>query len=117
MSSHTTLILFITFLIITVGGIAVIVEVKQNYEQRGMTANVVEDGDSLVLINAIGYNISDESFRYSRLQVRYDGEGALNLNDTHVQLRTTSSVADLYYRNGTATRNETSGFYTNPKSS
>jgi archaellin len=105
----------ITMLIITIGGIAAFyestkgVEQQARQEQRSYSATETPD---LTLVSATGSDPSQDSVRYIRIQVRYDGEGALNLNDTFIQLRTSQSVADLTYRNGSLTRSESSGFYT-----
>jgi archaellum component FlaG (FlaF/FlaG flagellin family) len=115
-SPHGTLILFISLLIITVGGIAVFYEVTSDLKEgaQRLQSNTEQENtnDELELVSSVGYSVQNDTFKYVRFQVRYEGEGSLNLNDTFVQVRTDTSIADLRYRNGTTTRNVNTGFYT-----
>jgi hypothetical protein len=116
MSSHTVLILFIAGLIITVGGIVVIQEVTQTIRQtpgaiQGQD-NTLTGDDELQITNIVGTNVENETYRYIRVQVAYEGDEKLSLNDTFIQVSTGSSVADLKYRNGTPERDTDEGFYT-----
>lgn len=116
MSSHTSLILLIAVLIITMGGVLVITEVAQQDQLTAKSTRAQQtrqdQSGSLILVNTIGYNITNDTYKYAKIQVRYEGDDPLDLNDTLIQVRTRATTADLYYRNGTTERDVASGFYT-----
>ena len=117
MNGSTQLIAIIAALIVTAGGVVILYEVSQNYQAGTKTVAKQQTTDTkksedLVLVNIVGTNVSNDGVKYVHFQVRYDGEGTLNLNDTLIQLRTGTSITDLHYRNGTTVRDSASGFYT-----
>lgn len=115
MSSHTALIGMIVAMVVTAGSILVFSEITQSVQSKG---NAIAQGENsksdqgLVLVNTIGTNVQNDTFSYTKFQVRSESDEQLNLNDTFIQIRTDQSVADLQYRNGTAQRSEINGFYT-----
>jgi archaellin len=114
MNGVTAMVLLITGLIVAIGGVAVIYENTQVFQQvpHASTNQEQDRLPELEIINIVGTEVEDETYKYLRIQVEYTGDEPLDLNDTHVQLRTSKSVADLDYRNGTTQRNVTTGFYT-----
>lgn len=114
MNAQTTLILLVALLVVTSGGVMVFNAVVQDLQGiPSAAANDQQFTEDIALVNVIGTNISaDDTYKHMRIQVRYDGDDPLNLNDTFIQVRTTTSTADLWYRNGTTQRDVSNGFYT-----
>ncbi len=116
MSAHTPLILLIVGLSITALGIGVFYAQEQRFAQgqRSQLDAVVLDArpEELVVVSIVGQDVSAGDVNTLRIQVRYDGEGELPLNETYIQVKTKDSIADLQYRNGTTYRSVPDGFYT-----
>ncbi len=115
MSSHNTLIILIAALIVTAASVLIFRETGQTLTGQAIQQNQQEEqekGDDLVVLNVVGSNIYNKSYNYIAVQVRYDGDAPLNISDTHIELSTERSTAVLPYRNGTATRDVATGFFT-----
>ena len=113
--NHNTLIGVIVTVLVAVGVVAI---TRGMFDDLTGTAEYrqdrIEEGwvQELSVVNVMGTNITKDGIKYVRIQVRNDGAGALDLNDTLIQLRTTKTIADLTYRNGTLEPSEAEGFYT-----
>jgi hypothetical protein len=112
-SGHSALILLITLLVMTTGGVLIFYQFAGETQQVPLAMRRQSDdiGD-LVLVNVVGSNIVDNSYKHVQIQVRYEGDEPLALNDTFIQLSTQTSSADLAYREGEPVRDEETGFYT-----
>jgi hypothetical protein len=113
--SHTALILLIVMISVTVGGIALLYDFQQRAAAVPSAMSqgfIAENEDDLTVVNVIGTDAAGRNLSGVRIQVRYDGEGELDINDTFIQIRMDESTADLRYRDGTLERSIAEGYYT-----
>ena len=115
--SHTSLILLIVMISITVSGAAILYSFQQRTAAVPisiLSESLNEGANGLVVTNVIGTDDAGNDLSAMRIQVRYEGEGEgeLDINDTYIKIRMDDSQADLRYRNGTLERDIGSGFYT-----
>jgi len=113
--SHTSLILLIVMVSITVGGVFVFVEFQQNAAAapgRILASNTAEQRESFTILNVVGIDVDGRDIAGVRFQVQYTGGGKLPINDSFIQIRMQDSIADLQYREGDLVRDAGTGYYT-----
>ena len=100
---------------ITVSGAAILYSFQQRtaaVPSSILSESLNEGANGLVVTNVIGTDDAGNNLSAMRIQVRYEGEGELDINTTYIKIRMDDSQADLRYRNGTLVRDIGSGFYT-----
>lgn len=113
--SHTSLILLIVMVSITVGGIAVFIEFQQNAAAtpgRMLAETTAEQQKDFEILNVIGNDVSGKDISGVRFQVEYSGTGKIALNESFIQIMVDESIADLQYRDGDLVRDINTGYYT-----
>jgi hypothetical protein len=113
--SHTSLILMIVMVSITVGGIMIFYDFQRT--SAAVPRNILDNSferqqNDLVFVSVVGRDTTGRNMSGIRFQVRYEGDEKLSINDSFIQIRMPDSIADLKYRDGTLERDSGVGYYT-----